>query len=584
MPAQAQSNRVKETHSAADWHWLRSLVSPVRGLLREVLGLSLFINALALAVPIFVLQVYDRVIFHAGIETLTALLIGMAIVLTFEFVLRQARAKVLQAIALRIDIRLGRALSQKLARLPLRTLESRPTPYWQALYRDAEFVRNAMSGVSALTLFDLPYIPLFLALIFTIARPIAFVLVAALGCYFLLGLVASISVTKASNRERLKAIDRDSTLAEMAAGRATIKALAMQPALEARLEARQADSIDAALVRGGRSDRFANLSTTMSMATTVLLVSVGAFAVIDQQMTIGALVASTILANRFVGPLVSLVSGWRSYSGFATAAKRVAAVLDEPEEPSRLEITAPRPHGRLEAEQVTFEYGEANAPVVAGLTFRLGPGGLHGIVGPNGSGKTTLLKLIQGLYTPSSGRILLDGADIAQFGRTQLADWIGYAPQECFLLAGSIRDNLAIRRPEESDEEILAAARRAGLHAAVSAMPDGYGTDVGEAGAQLSGGQRQRIVIARAMVGDPPILILDEPTSNIDREAKAGLRESLLRLATDHTIIVATHSTALLAACTSVMLIQAGKIAAAGPPDQVFHKMNAAASHLKAVE
>ena len=556
--------------------WVRPLLRPI--LLRQVLLLSLFVNLLILAVPLFVLQVYDRVVGHAGLTTLQALVIGMAGALVFDFVLRQARSRAMQRVAVGIDVDIGRRLFAKIAALPLRSLESRPAAFWQVLFRDVETVRNTLSGSTAVLLCDLPFILLFFALIVVIATPIAWVLLAMLGLIVVVALVSLVSVGRASTAERATALSRDALVSEIVAGRTTAKALDLKPVLSAAWEERQADLVEAALHRGARADAFHNLGTTLSMLTTVALTSFGALAILEQQMTVGALVAANILGSRFIGPVIQLVGNWRNFAAFRDSARRLGEVFGAAEDRSTVAVERPRPEGRLAAENLVFRYEEDLAPVVKGVTLRLGPGGLHAILGQNGSGKTTLLKLLLGLYAPSEGRVLLDKADIAQFSRGQLAAWIGYVPQDCFLFAGSIRDNITKGFPEASDAQVLAAAEKAGVHRFVSELPDGYATEIGEGGGRLSGGQRQRIAIARALLRDPPVLLLDEPTANLDRQAEEELRDQLLTLSGDHTIIMATHSALLLSACHSIMGLQAGRIAVAGSAQDVLARLSGEAA------
>ena len=228
--------------------------------------------------------------------------------------------------------------------------------------------------------------------------------------------------------------------------------------------------------------------------------------------------------------------------------------------------------------------GDRIAVALHGITARYGPGGLHAIVGANGSGKTTLLKVMQGLYAPSQGRILLDERDIAQFSRGQIAGWLGYVPQDCFLFAGNIRDNIARFDPTIDDTRILAAAVTAGVHSFASDMPQGYATEVGEGGQRLSTGQRQRIAIARALVSDPPILLMDEPSGNLDAQAEENLGQQLRHLAHTHTIVIVTHSPHLLPLCDSITVLAKGQIAMAGRSDQILPKLMQARNEMKVVE
>lgn len=553
--------------------WLRPVLKPLRPAFREVLAMSLFVNLLALATPVFVLQVYDRVVFFAGLTTLQGLVIGMAIALLFDFVLRQARSRMLQRVALRIDVEVGRKLFDKLFALPLRELESKPSAYWQALFRDIEVVRNVFSGASAVLLTDLPFAVLFVSFIFVIALPIAWLLIIVLPLFLLLAWRSAAVLGAASAEERSAGFARDALVAEMIAGRATAKALALGDSLRPAWEERHAETIERALTRGGRADSYVNLGTMLTVFTTVLLTSVGALAIIDQRLSIGALIATNMLAGRIISPFQQLVSMWRNYATARQAIARLGDVFAADEDRRDSEIELDRPQGDLRLENVSFRYAEDAAPVIEGVKLHIKPGGLHAVVGPNGSGKTTLLKLISGLYPPTTGRALLDGADIAQFTRKELARWIGYAPQEAFLFAGSIRDNIAKGRPEATDREIMAAAEAAGLHQPVIDLPDGYATEIGEAGMRLSGGLRQRIVIARALIGRPPILLLDEPSANLDRQAEEALAKTLSTLARDHTIIVVSHSPVLLSACDNVLALDRGKVVMAGPADEVLLRL-----------
>ena len=236
-----------------------------------------------------------------------------------------------------------------------------------------------------------------------------------------------------------------------------------------------------------------------------------------------------------------------------------------------------RPRGEITVQHVTFRYGEEDAaPIIDNLRFRIEPGNMVSIMGPNGSGKTTLIKMLQGLYQPSEGRVLLDEADITQFTRHQMASWMGYVPQDTFLFTGSIRDNIAKGHPDATDDEIIAAARRCGLHDHAIDLPDGYGTDIGEAGRRLPGGLRQRAAIARAFIGNPPILILDEPSSNLDREGKQELATMLRDYAeAGHTVIVVTHSSGMLMSSHQILVMQKGRLVRAGRPEDILTQMAA---------
>ena len=306
------------------------------------------------------------------------------------------------------------------------------------------------------------------------------------------------------------------------------------------------------------------------------MTTVGALAILDQQMTMGSLVAANMLSSRLIGPMSQLVGQWRGFVQLRQSVARLDAAFMMPAERRRSGIDMPRPQGHLRLEKLTFRYRPDAAAAIDGIDGQIGSGGLHAIVGRNGSGKSTLLKLLRGLYPAEGGRVLIDGADISQFTRLELARWIGYLPQECTLFAGSVRDNIAIVHPEATDEQIIEAAKLAQVHPFIIDLPDGYASSLAEGGGGLSGGQQQRIALARSLLTTPPVLLLDEPTSNLDGEAEKELAATIRRLAGSCTVIAVTHSPVLLAACDSILVMERGKVAMAGPAMQVLARLRAA--------
>jgi len=545
---------------------------------REVLAMSFFVNILALAVPVFTKQVYDRVVFHAGISTLEGLVLGMFVVLVFDYILRQSRSRIMQRVALRVDVIVGRQLFEKFVALPLKTLESKPGAHWQSLFRDVDVVRNTLSGASAVLMADLPFAILFFGLMFVLAPAIAWVLLILLPIFLFVAWRSGAVMASANRDERESSQSRDNLIAEMIAGRTTIKALALERAMRPLWEERHARNIERAITRGGKTDTYTNLGTTLTMLTTICLTAVGAIAIIDQRLSIGGLIATNMLSGRLIGPLNQLVNQWRTYSSFKQAVERLGQVFEEPSERTESEVKLDKPRGAISVENVTFAYAENAAPVVDSVSVKIEQGGVNALVGRNGSGKTTLLKILQGLYTPTSGRVLLDNADISQFSRAELATWIGYVPQENVLFAGTVRDNIAHRIPTATDDEIVHASKAAGVHQFIIDMPDGYATEIGEAGQRLSGGQRQRISIARALVGEPPVLLLDEPSSSLDRQAEHELRKTLEQIGHTCTVVIVTHSPILLAACRDLVALDRGKIALAGPASEILPRLFGAAA------
>ena len=319
----------------------------------------------------------------------------------------------------------------------------------------------------------------------------------------------------------------------------------------------------------------ATVGAVLSVATTVIVTTVGALAIMDQLMTVGGLIAVNMLSGRVVAAFNQLFMGWRSYVLCRQSIDRIAGVLALDVERQDTPVELKRPVGNLRVEAASFTYPGGKRPALDAVSVAFASPGLHAVVGRNGGGKTTLLRVLMGLHTPSSGRVVLDGADIRQYARRDLLRWVGYVPQEIVLFAGSIRDNLARAMPEVSDEEVTRAAEAARAHGFIVDLPDGYGTDIGEAGQRLSSGQRQRLALARALVPDPPVLLLDEPTSFLDRQVEQDLIQTLVELARERCIVTVTHSTALLSAAATITIVDQGKIVGHGPAAEMLARMRA---------
>lgn len=553
--------------------WLKPILKPLMPIFREVIAMSAFVNLLALATPVFTMQVYDRVVGSGGLSTLWGLIIGMLLVVLFDLALKQARSRIMQTVALRVDVIVGRHLFDKLVSLPLHILESKPASYWQSLFRDVDVVRNTLSGASAILLCDLPFVIMFFVLIWVVAAPIAWILMIILPLFMFVAWRSGNVMAQANAAERESTQSRDALIAELIQGRTTIKALALDRAMRPLWEETHANNIAQSMYRGTKTDFYTNCSQTLTMATTIFLTSVGAYQIIHQNLTMGALIATNMLSGRLLGPLNQLVSQWRAFNGFKQSVDRLGEVFSSLSDRQESEVQLDKPRGEIQVENLSFAYAEGNKPVVDSVTVNIHAGGVHALVGRNGSGKTTLLKMIQGLYTPTNGRVLLDGADIAQFTRTELASWMGYVPQETVLFAGTVRDNIVHRFPDASDDQIVEAATAAGVHHFIIDLPDGYASDIGEAGRRLSGGQRQRIAVARALLGDPAVLLLDEPSASLDRQAEQELRKTLVEIGKTRTVVIVTHSPILLAACDDLVALDKGKVALAGPSREILPKL-----------
>jgi ATP-binding cassette subfamily C protein LapB len=553
--------------------WLNSFLRPLRQTFNKVVAMSAFINILALAVPIFTMQVYDRVVGHNGFSTLQGLVVGMIIIVLFDYILRQARSRVMQTVALRIDVHVGRKLFNKFMSLPMQTLEGQPSAHWLALFRDADTIRNTLSGRSAILITDLPFTILFLVIIFIIASPVGWVLLTVMPFFIFVAWRSSNVIAAANRAERATAQTRDTLVSEMINARTTIKALSLDTVMGPMWEGVQAENIETSVIQGTKTESFFNMGASLNMVTFICLTTVGALAIIGQELTVGALVATSMLSGLLLGPLNQLVGQWRTYFLFRQSVDRLGELFNSVSERQESEVSIDAPKGEITMETVTFAYAPVLPKVINNIEITFRAGGVHGLVGSNGSGKSTMLKLAQGLYKPISGRVLIDGADISQFSRREISTWMGYVPQDCILFTGTVRDNIAQRQPNASDDDVLRAAQASGVHQFIVEMPDGYSTEIGEAGQRLSGGQRQRIAIARALVGDPPVVLLDEPSSNLERQAEFELSHTLTSIGKERTVIIVTHSPILLAICDDLVGLDKGRIYLAGPSKDVLPKL-----------
>ena len=557
----------------AQQDWLRELLWPYRNAYRQALALSFATNILGLFAAVFSMQVYDQVVGHEGYSTLAALVIGMAIAIVMDHVFRAGRSLLLQRIGARVEVELARETLQRMLNLPTLALEARSPGFWQAVYRDIEIVRATCSGATAMLVIDLPFVLLSLLVIAFVALPLLPVALLTIAAFVALAWHSGRVTRGASETEREQLVSRDMVLNELASVRLSLKALGANESVHRRWEDHYAKWLNESLARSREADHFRELAHAMTTGNSVLTTSIGALAILNQLITMGSLIATNMLGGRMVSPLIQLVGQWRTFGQFRAAKKRLDTLLSAPQDRSESVIALPRPVGAMRLESVTFQFPGSENALLEPISGEIGPSGLHAIVGPNGSGKTTLLKILRGLYPPSTGRVLIDGADLHQFTQTELAQRIGYLSQTNQLLSTSIRDNIALANPDASDEQIIRAAERSCAHHFIIDLPDGYATQVGEGAQRFSAGQTKRIAIAQALLNDPPVLLLDEPTAELDRESELRFVQTLKQLAKERTVIVVTHSPFLLSHCNGILVMNKGKLMAAGPATEILPKL-----------
>ena len=554
--------------------WLASAVKLSNRDIIRLITYSLFINILALATPIFVLQVYDRVVFQAGLETLKALVLGVFIALVFDFILRQARSRLLQFISLKIDGRLGDTVFDRFSELNLEDLEKKPAWFWQNIFRDVAQIRNFIGGGTVIIFIDIPFSIIFISIIYLIAPPLIWVFIFSVAIFSVLAWLAFKITRAATSAEHSSRAEVENLIIEIVSNRATVKSLNIAEHLKTVWIEKHSQTMERSLHRGRSADLFANVNVVLTMGVTVALTSFGAVAVLEQSMTIGSLIAANMLATRVIQPLSQLSLAWRTLNQFRGSRNRLGNLVQETDLLRKKVVGFSLSNAKIELEGLHFAY-DAEKKIFEGISLKLEPAKIHAVVGNNGSGKSTLLKLMLNLYSPQAGKVIWDGADIRQFNPSQISNWCGYVPQECTLFTGSIRDNVAGFRDNVSDEEVINIARAMGLHDDLSDLPSGYGTKIGENGHILSVGQRQKIAIARALATNPKVIMLDEPTSNLDQRSEQLLISTLQDQAkrNSSTIIIITHSPAILAHVDSITLLGAGKIQLTGPRGDVLPKI-----------
>ncbi|MBN9487233.1 MAG: type I secretion system permease/ATPase [Alphaproteobacteria bacterium] len=555
-----------------DITWFLGAVHKYRGLLSEVLVASFFLQIFALVSPLFFQVVIDKVLVHRSMSTLDVLVFGLVAIAVFETVLGVLRTYLFSHTTNRIDVELGARLFRHLLALPLAYFQARRVGDSVARVRELENIRNFLTS-SALTLvIDLFFTFIFLAVMFVYSSLLTWIVVAALPLYIAISAGATPLFRRRLDEKFKRGAENQAFLVESVAGAETLKAMAVEPQMQRRWEEQLAGYVAA-------SFRVTNLGNTTSQ--TVQLVSklvtaatlyFGARLVIGGDLTVGELVAFNLLAGRVSSPVLRLAQIWQDFHQARLSIERLGDILNTPAEPvyNPGRTTLPPIRGDVSFEHVTFRYRVDGPTTLHDVSLKVPAGQLVGVVGPSGSGKSTLGKLIQRLFVPESGRVLVDGVDLAQVDPAWLRRQIGVVLQDNVLFNRSIRDNIALADPAMPTERVVAAAKLAGAHDFILELPEGYDTIVGERGDSLSGGQRQRIAIARALITDPRILIFDEATSALDYESERIIQQNMAQIARGRTVFVVAHRLSALRLADRIITIERGRVIEDGTHDDLI--------------
>jgi PrtD family type I secretion system ABC transporter len=549
---------------------LRAAVGAFRGALFGVGVASGVVNLLALTGPLFMLQLYDRVLPSRSVPTLVGLAIIAVTLFAFQGMLDALRGRVLVRIGRELDERLSPQAFDLTIRLSLNDPSAESG--LQSL-RDVENLRSFTSSAGLLALFDLPWMPFYVLVCYLFHPLIGLAVFVAAAIMCLLALLTELR-TRQPSRESVAIIASRRALAEAARRNAPLlRALGMQ-----RPIARMWEQINRDLLQKQQqsSDILAGSSSAARLLRVVVqsgILGLGAYLVIVQEATAGVMLAAAILSVRALAPIEQAIANWRGFVIARQSWQRLSELLDaNPNEDRQIEL--PRPSRNLRLVAVTLVPPRRESVVLNGVTFSLSAGSALGVVGPTGSGKSSLARALVGVWQPARGAIRLDGATPAQYGAEAMGRFTGYLPQEVELFDGTVADNIARFEPNPDSRAVIAAAIAAGVHEAILQLPRGYKTEVGTGGALLSGGQRQWIALARALYGDPFLVVLDEPNSNLDSVGENALNRAIQGVRKRGGIaIVIAHRPNVLTAMDFLLVLNEGHVQALGPRDQILPKV-----------
>ncbi len=535
--------------------------------LLHVAGLSFFVNLLLLVPALFMLQVFDRVLSSQSGQTLLVLMIGVGIGLALLLVLDYLRAR-LQGVAGNI---VGEALAPAVAKIVIAQGARRNGPGSNESLRDIGSLRALFSAQGLLAVFDAPWVLVYAAVIW-LAHPLLGM--AALGAALLM--LALAVLNDVVTRREIEALQKSAAAAtrylEASLHNAEVaQTLGMTDALVARWRKKNAEVTSLQQPTAAKTVAMAALTRSMRQAVQVLMLALGAWLVISGEASAGVMIATTTLLGRALAPVEQVVGSWRILAEGRAAFARLSELLAAAEaQPPRMAL--PAPTGQLVAHNLMFRAPQADRLLLAGVSLSLEAGESIAIVGASGAGKSTLVRLLTGVWKPTAGTVRLDQADLAQWPREDLGPWLGYVPQDVELFPGSVADNIA-RLGEVESAKVVRAAKRAGVHELILALPEGYDTAVDPQSAIISPGQRQRIALARALYGDPKLVILDEPNSNLDGAGEQALAECLKGLRGEVTVVVVTHRSTLTQHVDKMLVLEAGKVTLYGSVAEVMRAM-----------
>ena len=554
------------------WFW--AAITKYRWLLGEVLLASFFLQIFALIMPLFFQVIIDKVLSHRSLGTLNVLVIGLVGISVAEAVMSTLRTYLFSHTTNRVDVELGARLFRHLLALPISYFEARRVGDSVARVRELENIRNFLTSSSLTLVIDLVFTAVFIGVMCLYSLVLTGIVVASLPIYIAISMAATPLFRRRLDEKFRRGAENQALLVESVTGIETLKAMAVEAQMQRRWEEQLAGYVAASfrvLTLGNVASQMVQLVNKLVTAATLFY---GAKLVMDDAMSVGELVAFNIMAGRVSQPVLRLAQVWQDFHQTRLSVARLGDILNTAPEMSFNASRAALPpiRGGVTFEHVTFRYRIDASEVLSDLSFEVPAGQIVGIVGQSGSGKSTVAKMIQRFYVPESGRVLVDGVDLALTDTTWLRRQIGVVLQDNILFNRSVRDNIALVDPATSMDRIIAAAQLAGAHDFILALPEGYDTMVGERGNSMSGGQRQRIAIARALINDPRILIFDEATSALDYESERTIQQNMEQIAKGRTVLIIAHRLSTVRFAHRILTIEQGRLLEDGSHEELLRR------------
>lgn len=563
-----------------DFTWFVPAVVKYRRLLGEVLLISLVLQLIGLATPLFFQVVMDKVLVNHAMKTLNVVAVGLVCATLFEALLTGIRTYVFAHTSSKIDVELGARLFRHLLSLPISYFQARRVGDSVARIRELESIRSFLTGNAITLVLDLVFSLIFLAVMLWYSVWLTLIVVASIPLYVGLSMVFTPILRARLNDKFNRGAENQSFLVETISGIDTVKAMAVEPRWQQKWEQQLASYVSAGVSTNNIALVASGGVTLVSKLVTAAIMWLGASLVIDGQLTVGQLIAFNMLSGQVASPILRLAQLWNDFQQVGISMSRLGDILNSRTEVLGQKNRIPAITGAIELDQVSFRYRPDAPDVLRAVHLKIQPGEVIGIVGRSGSGKSTLTKLVQRLYIPDRGRVLVDGQDIAIIDTTSLRQQIGVVLQENTLFSRSVRDNIALSNPALPIEAIIEAAKLAGAHEFICELPEGYDTLVGEHGAGLSGGQRQRIAIARALITNPRILIFDEATSALDYESEKIIQDNMRRICAGRTVLIIAHRLSAVRDASRIIVMERGQIAEIGSHAQLLQNPGGIYSHL----